>query len=239
VQNNTDNFDFINYVVGNKSTLGERLKTIAEKSSNRQKLAKGLIREQDEEDEDWTGEDEFTSSEFEKEPTKKDLKTAGSVAKGYDGKRSQLAKLTQQKDNLLKQLKSGTITIDQYKAQIGTIPQQIKTLTSDLASMGGVDDEEPIDEKKVLINRTKDKVMENPKNMEEPVKTPWYDIFETYNDTDINGYVQEMAIDELIEEAKNMIKRQIPSQDQNAARIAVKKLWLEKIAEWKGLNTSY
>lgn len=117
-------FDFKKYVVGNKATLGSKLETVKTKK---------LIKEAEE--------DEFDSSAFEKEPSAKDIKKTTTSVSGNYKKRTQLAKLTQQKDTLLKQLKANKITIDQYKQQIGSIPQQIKTLTADLKRMPGFDDE--------------------------------------------------------------------------------------------------
>jgi len=138
-------FDFIKFVTENKSTLGSRLST----------KKKGLIKEEfdfneakdDEEDaeeveDNWNKPDEFDTDEFDKEPSKKDVKAADSSTKGQYDKRSKLASLVKQKDELVAQLKAGKINIDQYKQMIGTIPQQIKTLTADMSSMTDLGDEE-------------------------------------------------------------------------------------------------
>ena len=138
-------FDFIKFVTKNKSTLGSRLST----------KKKGLIKEEfefneakdeeedaEEEEDNWNKPDEFDTDEFDKEPSKKDVKAADSSTKGQYDKRSKLANLVKQKDELVAQLKSGKINIDQYKQMIGTIPQQIKTLTADMSSMTDLGDEE-------------------------------------------------------------------------------------------------
>ena len=134
-------FDFYKYVTGMKATVGSKLNA----SPKRNLLKENIDEVEDEDiidDEDWTGADEFDSDEFEKEPSKKDLKkTDKSLSSDYK-KREQLSQLTQRKDSLVHQLKAGTITIDQYKEMIGTIPQQIKTLTADLAAMTDVADDE-------------------------------------------------------------------------------------------------
>lgn len=59
--------------------------------------------------------------------------------------------------------------------------------------------------------------------------------FEQYDDTDLNGSSAEAAIDGLIGEYQNIINSEIKDkQEQSYARIAVKKLWKEKIDAWKG-----
>lgn len=126
-------FDFNKYVTGNKLTLASRIET----------KRKSLLKEAAEEDDSWdTGEDEFDSSEFEKEPSKKDLKKTDTSVASNSTKREKLAQLVRQKDALVDKLKKGELTIDQYKQQIGSIPQQIKTLTADLATMTDLGDEE-------------------------------------------------------------------------------------------------
>ena len=66
------------------------------------------------------------------------------------------------------------------------------------------------------------------------------DIFEVYDDTDANGPSAEIQIDDLIQEFKDRINdsiKQIDSSyqpgDENKLRIAIKKLWVRKIQEWK------
>lgn len=126
-------FDFNKYVTGNKLTLASRIETRRKK----------LLNEAAEEDDTWdTGEDEFDSSEFEKEPSKKDLKKADTSVASNSAKREKLAQLVRQKDALVDRLKKGELTIDQYKQEIGSIPQQIKTLTADLSTMTDLEDEE-------------------------------------------------------------------------------------------------
>ena len=65
-------------------------------------------------------------------------------------------------------------------------------------------------------------------------------VFEIFWDTDANGSAFEMMIDELIQEAKERINdgiKQIaggnPQTDGATLRIAVKRLWMEKIKQWK------
>lgn len=60
-------------------------------------------------------------------------------------------------------------------------------------------------------------------------------IFEKYDNTDLNGSGVETAIDSIIEEYTTLIKKQIDKVDQNIMRQAVKKLWLSKIKEWNKL----
>lgn len=192
-------FNFYKFVVENKGTVAAKL------------AGKRLLNEADE--------DEFDSSEFEKEPSAKDIKATDKAVGGSGDKRTQLAQLTKKKDELIQKLKAGEITIDQYKQMIGTIPQQIKTITADLAKLTDVGDEE-------------EEVVEASKSSLEE-KTNWMDFFEVYDNTDLNGPGTEIAIDELINDYKQMIAKEIPEEDRYVARIAIKKLWQEKIANWK------
>lgn len=48
------------------------------------------------------------------------------------GKAEKLQKLTVQKDQILAKYKAGQMSLDQYKTEIGNIPQQIKQLRADL-----------------------------------------------------------------------------------------------------------
>ena len=81
---------------------------------------------------DWNKPDEFDNDEFGKEPTGKDLKTGDDVTGSLASKELKLAKLIQQKDEILGKFKTGALTIDQYKAEIGNIPQQIKALQAEI-----------------------------------------------------------------------------------------------------------
>lgn len=138
-------FDFIKFVTGNKATLGSRLSTPKKKGLIKEEFDFNEAKDDEEEDEvedTWNKPDEFDNDEFEKEPSKKDVKAADKSTKGQYDKRSKLASLVKQKDALVSQLKSGKINIDQYKQMIGTIPQQIKTLTADLSSMTDLGDED-------------------------------------------------------------------------------------------------
>jgi valyl-tRNA synthetase len=58
------------------------------------------------------------------------------------------------------------------------------------------------------------------------------DMFEKYDDTDLNGSGVEMALTQLIEEYTELIKKQIPKEDQNKVRQEIKKLWLYHIKNW-------
>lgn len=137
-------FDFINFVTKNKSTVAGRLSKKLLKE-NFEEAKKSDDDEDAEEVEDtWNKPDEFDTDDFEKEPSKKDVKAADKSTKGQYDKRTKLANLVKQKDALVAQLKAGKITIDQYKQQIGTIPQQIKTLTADMSSMTDLGDEEEL-----------------------------------------------------------------------------------------------
>lgn len=119
-------FDFYKFVTSTKATLAGRLSS---------KSKKKLISEAEEDQQ----EDEFDAPE-EKEPTKKDVQAADKNISGEHQKRLKLDQLVKQKNALVDKLKNGQINIDQYKKMIGTIPQQIKTLTADLA--GGDEGEE-------------------------------------------------------------------------------------------------
>jgi len=59
--------------------------------------------------------------------------------------------------------------------------------------------------------------------------------FEDYDDTDLAGMGFEIAIDNLIEDAKNALNKTIPDNKllRMEARIAIKNLWKEKISMWK------
>jgi hypothetical protein len=56
------------------------------------------------------------------------------------------------------------------------------------------------------------------------------DFFEMYEEI---GMSSEMAIDEAIESISEMISKEVPVGSQMTARIAVKKLWQEKIKDWR------
>lgn len=84
--------------------------------------------------------DEFDTDD-DVEPTAKDVKGGDALAKTAGGKQAKLDALIKQKDTILNKLKSGQITIDQYKAEIGNIPMQIKQLQADIDRDLSVDDE--------------------------------------------------------------------------------------------------
>jgi hypothetical protein len=102
----------------------------------------------DEEGDTWYKDDDIGSSdEFEKEPTGKDIKASEPQSKGLTKKQVDLKALEDQKDALLMQLKSGQLSLDQYKAAIGNIPAKIKKLRADIEKetnpvIGDTDEEE-------------------------------------------------------------------------------------------------
>lgn len=206
-------FDFKRYATENRLTLASKL-------ASRQKKQ---LREAEEDDTWDAGESEFDSGEFEKEPSKKDMKKSAGSMKGAYKKREMLADLTRKKDALVNQLKQGVITIDQYKDAIGTIPQQIKTLTADLAQLTGLGgDDEDAD---IMGGEVEE-------SAGGPIPGP-YDFFEKYDNTDLNGSGMEMAMDDLINEVRHLIQTQIPEEDRSKARIAIKVLWRDQLARWK------
>ena len=85
-------FNFYKFVVNNKGTVASRLS------------GKKYLNEAEDSDA-WETDDEFDSSEFEKEPSKKDVKAADKAVGGAGDKRTQLAQLTKQKDELIQKLK--------------------------------------------------------------------------------------------------------------------------------------
>jgi len=78
----------------------------------------------DDEKEDFGG-------EVEKEPAPTSVRTDRQT-KNLHTKELKLKGLEDQKDALLMQLKSGQLSLDQYKAAIGNIPAQIKKLRADI-----------------------------------------------------------------------------------------------------------
>ncbi len=81
----------------------------------------------DEPEDDWNKAEPEDSDDFEKEPSAKDIKEPAELT-GVQKKQADLKKLTDYKDSLLMQYKSGQLGLDQYKELIGNIPQQIKKL---------------------------------------------------------------------------------------------------------------
>ena len=102
----------------------------------------------DEEEDNWNKPEADDSTEFEKEPTAKDVKQGDPSLTGIYKKQAQLQDLEAQKDKLLMQLKGDVIGLDQYKQAIGNIPNQIKKLRADLdkamnvSADAGMDSEE-------------------------------------------------------------------------------------------------
>jgi len=65
----------------------------------------------------------------------------------------------------------------------------------------------------------------------EPLEKPSVDnFFEIYEEV---GMSAEMALDEAIENISEMIINEVPEGLKMTARIAVKKLWQEKIKAWR------
>ena len=85
----------------------------------------------EEETDDWN-KPEVDDFDGEVEPTSKDVKQNDASLTGIHKKQSDLQALEAQKDRLLMQLKGNVIGLDQYKQEIGNIPDQIKKLRADL-----------------------------------------------------------------------------------------------------------
>jgi hypothetical protein len=86
----------------------------------------------DEEETDNWNKPEADDFDDEVEPTSKDVKQNDKSLTGIHKKQAQLQDLEAQKDRLLMQLKGNIISLDQYKQDIGNIPDQIKKLRADL-----------------------------------------------------------------------------------------------------------
>jgi len=84
-----------------------------------------------------------TEKDIDKEPAPTSVRT-DRTTKNLQTKELKLKALEDQKDALLMQLKSGQLSLDQYKAAIGNIPNQIKKLRVDIqqALEPELDDEE-------------------------------------------------------------------------------------------------
>jgi hypothetical protein len=110
------------------------------------KAITSMLKFEGEEDDDMGDKPYDYSPEFDAdddvEPTAKDVKAGDALAKTAGGKQGKLNMLIKQKDAILSKFKSGQITIDQYKAEIGDIPMQIKKLQADIDRDLTVDDED-------------------------------------------------------------------------------------------------
>lgn len=107
----------------------------------------GSIKEADEDEEEDMEDDwnkvEDGDDDYEQEPTKKDIQVGDKAVGVLGGNQSKLQTLISQKDAILNKFKSGEITIDQYKQEIGNIPQQIKNLQAAIEKqMSGDEGEE-------------------------------------------------------------------------------------------------
>lgn len=105
-------FNFKQFLTENKLTTGSKLKSLAENV-------------------------DLEDDAVQDEPSAKDIKAGSKSTASLAKKQNQLAVLLKHKDELLNKFKSGEITLDQYKAQIGNIPQHIKTLTADIERLEG------------------------------------------------------------------------------------------------------
>ena len=88
---------------------------------------------------------EDSGTDTEKEPAPTSIRTDRQTKNLYT-KELKLKGLEHQKDALLMQLKSGQLSLDQYKAAIGNIPSQIKKLRADIqqAMQPDLEDEEDL-----------------------------------------------------------------------------------------------
>lgn len=68
-----------------------------------------------------------------------------------------------------------------------------------------------------------------PRFSEEPTE----DIFEIYEEV---GMSAEMAMQELISSTVQQILKEVPQEDQDRARVAVKGLWVNLIKNWSSLE---
>lgn len=164
-------FDYVKFLTSNNLTstskLNKKAKLLAENyidlrpinslGSNRfgntvnelediDNLEAGEDDDYDEPVDDWNApgkKDEF-DREDDTEPTVKDIKS-GKESKESE-KHFKLDNLLKQKDSILAKFKTGQITIDQYKREIGNIPQQIKNLQASIDQELSVDDEKDNDE---------------------------------------------------------------------------------------------
>lgn len=139
-------FDYVKFLAENKLTstskLNEKAKLLSENYIDLRPI--NSLREEEDLDDDIedveSSEEEFDftspgkKDEFDTdddvEPTAKDVKGGEEVV--ASGKQGKLQGLIKQKDAILIKFKSGQITIDQYKQEIGNIPQQIKNLQTSI-----------------------------------------------------------------------------------------------------------
>jgi hypothetical protein len=95
-------------------------------------FAMDKIQEADDDDDAEDMEDSWnkvdSDDDYDQEPTKKDIQVGDKMVGVLGGNQSRLQTLMGQKDAILSKFKSGQISIDQYKQEIGNIPQQIKNL---------------------------------------------------------------------------------------------------------------
>jgi len=79
----------------------------------------------------------FPDRDDEKEPTASNMRV-DRATKNLHSKQIELQNLQNQKDTLLMQLRSGQLSLDQYKQSIGNIPTQIKKLRADIEKVMNV-----------------------------------------------------------------------------------------------------
>ena len=126
-------FNIQKFLVENKLTRASHLREDDNTGSILHTQSEETPEEDDFEDEpqdDWNQPEE--DDDFEQEPTSKDIAQPEPALSGIHKKQAQLQALEHQKDALLMQLKSGQLSLDQYKEAIGNIPNQIKKLRADI-----------------------------------------------------------------------------------------------------------
>lgn len=150
-------FNLQKFLIENKLTKRSRLEEDA--------MTKTDAEQVDMSDEEMFGDDEEDSyykddsddmGDFEKEPVAQDIKKDEPSLKGIHKKQAELKALEDIKDELLMQLNSGQMGLDQYKQAIESydigngekinIPAQIKKLRADIKKemTVGLDDEEEL-----------------------------------------------------------------------------------------------
>lgn len=97
----------------------------------------------DTDNDSWNKPDPDDTDEFEKEPTTRDIKGTKDLT-GVLKYQADLKDLVNMKDTILSKYKAGEIGLDQYKQQIGNVPQMIKKLRAQIekAMNVTVDDED-------------------------------------------------------------------------------------------------
>lgn len=145
-------FNLQKFLIENRLTKRARLDEDAMTKTDAEQQAMGAEEDvtgdeemfDDEETDSWYKDDEIGGSdEFEGEPAGKDIGSSEPAMRGLAKKQADLKALEDVKDSLLMQLKSGQLSLDQYKQAIESyemgngkrvnIPQEIKKLRVDIA----------------------------------------------------------------------------------------------------------